>query len=238
MARSTSCPADPLLSATASAVDDTIVPMWAMLRMSLSSDAAASLATALHLAALRVGSWAPSNHAVACAAPPHSISSSLTMRADGIATPAAALATVLARLIRARSKASGGRSRLRGPVTKAAKCSARDIGCGRNPSLFGLCPAGLDDGYPLRKVVADQLPELDGRAERNRLEIVARGRELFAECRLREDPIQRAVQFRHHGCRRARRRDEGDPASNVVAFQAGLVKRRHVGHRRRPFYLS
>jgi hypothetical protein len=44
---------------------DTIVPIWMMLRMSLSSDAAASLETALSLAAVCAGRQIDENHTAA-----------------------------------------------------------------------------------------------------------------------------------------------------------------------------
>jgi hypothetical protein len=80
-----------------------------MLRISLSSDAAASLATALHRVALRAGSLEELNQTVAASTPPDSISSWRTIRAEGIVNPTAALAIVLAKLILARSSVMGGR---------------------------------------------------------------------------------------------------------------------------------
>ena len=50
--------------------DVTQVPMWAVLRMSLSSEANASLSTALTCAASLTGSFVPSNHTVASGVPP------------------------------------------------------------------------------------------------------------------------------------------------------------------------
>src|SRR6187549_4093903 len=107
-------------SASASETVATIVPMWAMLRRSLSSLAAASLATALTRAAAAGGNRVPSNHTAACDAPPARNSSSRMMRADGMLNPIAALATVLARLIFARSRATSGIS----PAGTAAANSA------------------------------------------------------------------------------------------------------------------
>ncbi len=57
MAASTSCPEAPVRSATASAVAVSGVPQWTMLRRSLSSDAAASLISALARAAAATGSF-------------------------------------------------------------------------------------------------------------------------------------------------------------------------------------
>src|ERR1700675_2664751 len=90
---------------------DTIVPMCAMLRRSLSSEAAASLITAFTRAASATGSLRPpSNQRVACSAPPRSFASSRMICEDTMSEPIAALAIVLAITIRARSSASGGRS--------------------------------------------------------------------------------------------------------------------------------
>src|SRR6266850_7305803 len=90
---------------------ETTVPMCAMLRRSLSSEAAASLITALTRAASALGSLRPpSNQRVACAAPPRSFASSRMIREEAMSAPIAALAIVLAITIRARSSASGGRS--------------------------------------------------------------------------------------------------------------------------------
>src|SRR6185369_2405725 len=92
-------------------VVETIVPMWAMLRRSLSSDAAASLITALTRAASATGSLRPpSNQTVACSAPSRSLASSRMIREETMSTPIAALAIVLAIAMRARSSASGGKS--------------------------------------------------------------------------------------------------------------------------------
>ena len=88
--------------------------------MSLSSLAAASLATALTRAAAPGGSFVPSNQTVEYGAPPARRSSSRMMRAEGIVNPIAALATVLARLIFARSNATSGIS----PALTAAANSA------------------------------------------------------------------------------------------------------------------
>ncbi len=88
-----------------------IVPMWAMLRRSLSSEAAASLSMALTRAASMTGSLpAWSNQTVASGVPPFSRASSRAMRAERMSVPAAALASVLAMTIRALSIAAGGRS--------------------------------------------------------------------------------------------------------------------------------
>jgi hypothetical protein len=88
---------------------DTMVPICAMLRRSLSSEAAASLATALTCAAPATSSFfSCENQTDACGAPPRASASSRMARAEGMATPAAALARVLARLILARSSASAG----------------------------------------------------------------------------------------------------------------------------------
>src|SRR6266446_1584465 len=98
--------------------------MCAMLRRSLSSEAAASLITAFTCAASATGSAPPSNHSVASAAPPRSLASSRMIREDTMSTPIAALAIVLAIAIRARSSASGGRSSTLVPVTKRASSPA------------------------------------------------------------------------------------------------------------------
>src|SRR4029077_245056 len=101
----------PVCSAMAIEVVETIVPMCAMPRRSLSSEAAASLITALTRAASAMGSLRPpSNQRVACSAPPRSSASSRMIREETMSTPIAALAIVLAITIRARSSASGGRS--------------------------------------------------------------------------------------------------------------------------------
>jgi hypothetical protein len=92
-------------------VVETIVPMWAMLRRSLSSDAAASLITALTRAASATGSLRPpSNQTVACSAPPRSLASSRMIREESMSTPIAALAIVLAiAMRRAPARAAAGR---------------------------------------------------------------------------------------------------------------------------------
>jgi len=95
-----------------------------MLRISLSSEAAASLATAFTRAAQAAESFAPSNQMVACAAPPFSFSIERIIRADGIVKPVAALATVLARLILARSRARAGKFSVGVEVTKSASSEA------------------------------------------------------------------------------------------------------------------
>src|SRR5438093_664794 len=83
---------------------ETIVPMCAMLRRSLSSEAAASLMTALTRAASAMGSLRPpSNQRVACSAPPRSLASSRMIREETMSAPIAARAIVLAITIRARS---------------------------------------------------------------------------------------------------------------------------------------
>src|SRR6185369_774574 len=106
-------------------VVETIVPMWAMLRRSLSSDAAASLTTALTRAASATGSLRPpSNQTVACSAPPRSLASSRMIREESMSTPIAALAIVLAIAMRARSSASGGRSLTLVLVTNRASSPA------------------------------------------------------------------------------------------------------------------
>jgi hypothetical protein len=94
----------------ASPVDASVVPKWAVLRMSLSSEAAASLRPALTRAALVTGSMAPSNHTVASRRPPRSFAMSRRMRAESIKAPGAALENVLARIIFACSTARAGRS--------------------------------------------------------------------------------------------------------------------------------
>ena len=84
--------------------------MCAVLRMSLSSEANASLSTALTCATSLTGSFVPSNHTVASGLPPCSFARSRMMRADSMEEPAAALASVLAMMILACSTAFGGRS--------------------------------------------------------------------------------------------------------------------------------
>src|SRR5439155_13023709 len=111
MAASTSRRSAAVCSAMAIELVETIVPMCAMLRRSLSSEAAASLITALTRAVSAMGSLRPpSNQRVACAAPPRSLASSRMIREETMSAPIAALAIVLAITIRARPSASGGRS--------------------------------------------------------------------------------------------------------------------------------
>ena len=82
-----------------------------MLRKSLSSDAAASLATALARHAVIAGSLGPlSNQMDACATPPCSFASSRMTRADVMCCPAAALAIVLEIIMAAWSSARGGKA--------------------------------------------------------------------------------------------------------------------------------
>src|SRR4030095_8475387 len=107
----TSRPSAAFCSDMAIELVETIVPMCAMLRRSLSSEAAASLITALTRAASAMGSLRPpSNQRVACSAPPCSLASSRMIREETMSTPIAALAIVLAITIRARSSASGDSS--------------------------------------------------------------------------------------------------------------------------------
>src|SRR5262245_55466516 len=101
-----------------------MVPMWAMLRRSLSSEAAASLITALTRAASGTGSFRPSNQTVASAVPPRSIAISRMSRAETMSEPIAALAIVLAITMRARSRASCGRSSVLVLVTNRASSRA------------------------------------------------------------------------------------------------------------------
>src|SRR6266478_5393437 len=125
MAASTSRPSAAVCSAMAIELVETIVPICAMLRRSLSSEAAASLITALTRAASAMGSLRPpSNQRVACSAPPRSMASSRMIREETMSTPIAALAIVLAIAIRARSSASGGRSSTLVFVTKRASSPA------------------------------------------------------------------------------------------------------------------
>src|SRR5262245_50954690 len=99
--------------------------MCAMLRRSLSSEAAASLITAFTRAASATGSLRPpSNQIVASAVPPRSVASSRMILEDTISEPIAALAIVLAITMRARSSARGGRSFTLVPVTKRASSPA------------------------------------------------------------------------------------------------------------------
>src|SRR5262245_56429280 len=120
-------------SASASETVDTIVPICAMLRRSLSSLAAASLR-----AAAAGGSFVPSNHTAAFGAPPARSSSSRTMRADGMLKPIAALATVLARLIFARSNATLGISLADTAVANSANRTARfSLLVGKRHPLLG-----------------------------------------------------------------------------------------------------
>ena len=87
--------------------------------------AAASLATALTRAATPGGSSVPSNHTVEHGVPPARRSNSRMIRADGIVNPIAALATVLARLIFARSNATPEISPALAAVANAANRTAR-----------------------------------------------------------------------------------------------------------------
>ena len=111
IAASRSCPDAPVRSPIARPTDASVVPSWAVLRMSLSSDAAASLSAALTRATSRTGSLVPSNQIVASGLPPLSLARSRRMRAESISEPDAALANVLARIIFACSIACRGRSR-------------------------------------------------------------------------------------------------------------------------------
>ena len=112
----------------AMAVVEMIVPMCAMLRRSLSSEAAASLASAFTRAVAATERRVPSNQTVACGAPPFSFSISRMMRADAMSCPMAALATVLAMLIAARSSVTGGRSSTLVLVRNSASSPAMVIG--------------------------------------------------------------------------------------------------------------
>jgi hypothetical protein len=105
-------------------VVQTMVPMWAMLRRSLSSEAAASLITAFTRAASGAGSFRPSNQTVASALPPRSIAISRMIREETMSEPIAALAIVLAITMRARSRASCGRSSALVLVTNRASSRA------------------------------------------------------------------------------------------------------------------
>ncbi len=82
-----------------------------MLRRSLSSEAAASLITALTRAAAATGSFsAAPNQSVASGLPPRSSSSARMILDDSIVEPSDALAIVLEMSISAYSIALGGRS--------------------------------------------------------------------------------------------------------------------------------
>ena len=116
---------EPVRSPMASPVDARVVPMWATLRRSLSSDAAASLSIALTRATSFTGSFAPSNQIVASGLPPRSFASSRTMRAESMSEPGAALANVLAMIIFACSTAFAGRSSNRVRLRNCASVSAR-----------------------------------------------------------------------------------------------------------------
>src|SRR3984957_7351557 len=95
-----------------------------MLRKSLSSDAAAALATAFARAADGIGSLAPSNQTVASGRPPSSLQRSRMIRAESIRAPGAALAKVLARSILAYLIGVGERSANFGRLSAWARASA------------------------------------------------------------------------------------------------------------------
>ena len=97
MAANTSWPLAPVRSAMASEVETSVVPAWTIFRKSLSSEAAASLMTALTCAASATGSLGPvSNQIEASGVPPRSLARSRMIVEDAIPEPKAALAMVLA----------------------------------------------------------------------------------------------------------------------------------------------
>src|SRR5215469_12284986 len=97
IAANTSSPSAPVRSATASPAATSVVPACTMLRRSLSSEAAASLITALTCATSAAGSFGPgSNHIDASALPACSRARARMMAEDSIPEPNAALASVLA----------------------------------------------------------------------------------------------------------------------------------------------
>src|SRR5271165_3028069 len=121
MAVNTSSPLAPVRSAMASALATSVVPAWTMFLRSLSSEAAASLITALTRAASDTGSFGPeSNHTDASPAPPRSRERSRMIADDSSPTPIAALASVLAISIAACSTAWPGRSAEEVPVVMLA----------------------------------------------------------------------------------------------------------------------
>ena len=101
-----------------------MVPICAMLRISLSSDAAASLAIALTRATRSTDKRPFPNQTLALGSPPNACSRCRTCRADSIPNPTAALASVLTKLILARSSANTGRSVECVWATKAPSVSA------------------------------------------------------------------------------------------------------------------
>src|SRR6266853_781902 len=95
----------------ASALATRVVPACTMLRKSLSSDAAASLITALTCAASDTGNFGPeANHTEASGLPPRSRARVRIISEDSRPAPIAALAMVLAISIAACSTACRGRS--------------------------------------------------------------------------------------------------------------------------------
>ena len=111
--------------------------------MSLSSDAAASLRPALTRAALAAGSLAASNHTVASGRPPRSFARSRRMRAESISAPGAALDSVLARIILARSIArpkEDPRSACGSRPARARACCPRTLRWGRRCRAAGRTP--------------------------------------------------------------------------------------------------
>src|SRR5258707_15447949 len=99
-----------------------------MFRRSLSSDAAASLITALTRAASDAGNFEPgSNQTDASRVPPRSRERSRMIAEDSSPAPIAALARVLAISIAACSTACGGRSAEEVPVKNSAKSRATVI---------------------------------------------------------------------------------------------------------------
>src|SRR5579871_923860 len=119
-----------------------------MLRRSLSSEAAASLITALTCAASVAGSLAPeSNHSEASGVPPRSQASSRMMAADSSRLPIAALARVLAINIAAWSSAASGKSLARRPARNAARSPATLI-CPPLPNSNPVGTAELRQSQP------------------------------------------------------------------------------------------
>src|SRR5271156_4678836 len=129
MAVNTASPLALSRSANASEAAVRGVPACTMLRKSLSSEAAASLSTALTWIALATGNFSPaSNQTAASRRPLLSCARARTMRADSIPVPQAALAMVLAITIAAYSNARPGRSAVFVSVRNVASWRATVIG--------------------------------------------------------------------------------------------------------------
>src|SRR5271165_4784320 len=156
MAVNTSSPPAPVRSAMASALATSVVPAWTMFLRSLSSEAAASLITALTRAASDTGSFGPeSNQTDASLVPPRSLERSRMIADDPSPAPIAALASVLAISIAACSTAWPGRSAEEVPVKNSAKSRATVIA---QSSLCGCQFDYLDHwcrGWPRRSIESE-----------------------------------------------------------------------------------